>query len=40
VVEGAAVTVRYPGDDGPDAAVLTETLVPELIAAHLWANGA
>jgi fructoselysine-6-P-deglycase FrlB-like protein len=39
-VEGAALTVRDRGDEDPDAAVLTETLVPELIAAHLWANGA
>ena len=33
---GAAFTVRYPGDADPLVALLTEVLVPELIAAHLW----
>jgi len=32
--------VRYRGDDDPDVALLTEILVPELIAAALWARGA
>jgi fructoselysine-6-P-deglycase FrlB-like protein len=36
-VAGAAMTIRYPRDDDPDTVLLTETLVPELIAAHLWA---
>lgn len=35
---GAALTVRYPGDDDPAVALLTEVLVPELLAAHLWAH--
>jgi glutamine---fructose-6-phosphate transaminase (isomerizing) len=34
--EAAAVSIRYPGDDDPDVRLLTETLVPELIAAHVW----
>lgn len=29
-------TVRYSGDDDPIVALLTETLVPELVAASLW----
>lgn len=36
-VEGAAATVRYPGDDEDDVRLLTEVLVPELIAASVWA---
>ncbi len=32
----AALTVRYPHDDIDDVRLLTETLVPELVAAHLW----
>ena len=28
--------VRYRGDDDPDVALLTETLVPELVAADVW----
>ena len=32
----AALTVRYPHDDNDDVRLLTETLVPELVAAHLW----
>lgn len=35
-VPGAAVTVRYPGDDVDDVRLLTETLVPELVAARAW----
>ncbi len=32
----AALTLRYPHDDNDDVRLLTETLVPELVAAHLW----
>lgn len=33
---GASATVRYPHDDVDAVRLLTETLVPELVAAHLW----
>jgi fructoselysine-6-P-deglycase FrlB-like protein len=33
---GAVATVRYPHDDVDDVRLLTETLVPELVAARLW----
>ena len=33
---GAAHTVRYRGDDDPDIALHTETLVAELVAATWW----
>ena len=33
---GATATVRYPYDDVDDVRLLTETLVPELVAARLW----
>jgi hypothetical protein len=36
-VPGAAGSLRYRGDDDPDVALLTETLVAELVAAHWWA---
>lgn len=36
---GAASTVRYPHDDFDDVRLLTEVLVPELVAAHLWLVG-
>ncbi|RCG30794.1 SIS domain-containing protein [Sphaerisporangium album] len=36
--EGARA-VRYAGDDDPDVALLTETLVAELVAASWWAAG-
>ena len=36
-VPGAAYTVRYPGDESDDVRLLTETLVPELMAARAWA---
>lgn len=36
-VEGAAATVRYRGDDDPEVALATETLVAELVAARWWA---
>jgi len=35
-VEGALVTVRFDGDDDDDVRLLTEVLVPELLAASLW----
>ncbi|MBG0812913.1 SIS domain-containing protein [Planomonospora sp. ID82291] len=35
-VPGAAAAVRYRHDDDPDVALLTETLVCELVAAHWW----
>ncbi len=36
---GAAHELRYPGDDDPLVALLTEVLVPELVAAHWWLRG-
>jgi glutamine---fructose-6-phosphate transaminase (isomerizing) len=33
---GASASVRYPGDDDPVVALLTEVLVAELMAAHWW----
>lgn len=35
-VPGASHTVRYPGDDDDDVRLLTEVLVPELVAARAW----
>ncbi|MGU3498368.1 SIS domain-containing protein [Mycobacterium sp. C31M] len=35
-VPTATTTVRYPGDDVDDVRLLTETLVPELVAARDW----
>jgi fructoselysine-6-P-deglycase FrlB-like protein len=35
-VDGAAAVVRYAGDDDPEVALATETLVAELVAAHWW----
>ena len=35
-VAGAAAHVRFPGDGGPDVALVSEILVPELVAAALW----
>lgn len=35
-VPTATATVRYPGDDDDDVRLLTETLVPELVAARAW----
>jgi fructoselysine-6-P-deglycase FrlB-like protein len=35
-VGGAAQALRYPGDERDDVALLTEVLVPELIAATAW----
>ena len=34
---GAAYTLRYPHDEVDDVRLLTEALVPELVAAQLWA---
>jgi glucosamine--fructose-6-phosphate aminotransferase (isomerizing) len=34
--QGVAASVRYPGDDDPIVALLTEVLVAELVAAHWW----
>ena len=36
--DGASGVVRYEGDTDPDVALLTEILVPELIAADLWSR--
>lgn len=36
---GAAHELRYPGDDDPLVALLTEILVPELVAADWWLRG-
>lgn len=33
---GAAFELRYPGDDDPVVALLTEVMVPELVAAGWW----
>lgn len=38
-VDGAALSVRYPGDDIDDVRLLTEVLVAELLAASLWTRG-
>jgi glutamine---fructose-6-phosphate transaminase (isomerizing) len=35
-LDEAAGTVRYAGDDDPDVALLSEVLVPELVAAERW----
>jgi fructoselysine-6-P-deglycase FrlB-like protein len=35
-VPGSQRTVRYPGDEEDDVRLLTEVLVPELIAARAW----
>jgi len=32
--------IRYPADDDPDVALLTEVLVSELVAADVWRRGA
>jgi glutamine---fructose-6-phosphate transaminase (isomerizing) len=37
---GARFVLRYPGDTDPLVALLTETLVPELVAASLWSAAA
>ncbi|GGL21226.1 sigma factor regulator FecR [Sphaerisporangium melleum] len=37
---GAALTIRYAGDDDPGVALLTETLVAELVAARWWSDAA
>ncbi|MER7502424.1 SIS domain-containing protein [Nonomuraea pusilla] len=35
-IKDAAAAVRYPHDDDPAVALLTETLVAELVAAYWW----
>lgn len=35
-VPGAQADLRYPGDDDDDVRLLTEVLVPELLAARAW----
>jgi len=35
-IEGASASVRYTGEDRADVAMLTEVLVPELVAAEVW----
>jgi glucosamine 6-phosphate synthetase-like amidotransferase/phosphosugar isomerase protein len=35
-VDGAQYELRYPGDSDDDVRLLTEVLVPELIAARVW----
>ncbi len=37
-VAGSAFVVRYPGDDDPIVAMLTETIVAELVAQRWWAG--
>jgi hypothetical protein len=39
-VPTATRTLRYPGDDVDDVRLLTETLIPELVAARDWQNAA
>ncbi|MFB1298274.1 SIS domain-containing protein [Mycobacterium sp. pW049] len=39
-VPGAGYTLRYPHDSDDDVALLTEVLVPELIAARAWLTAA
>lgn len=39
-VPGAISSLRYPGDDDPEVAMLTEVLVAELVAAAVWAERA
>ena len=34
--DGAAAVVRYDGDEDPEVALATETLVAELVAARWW----
>lgn len=38
-LDGSAFTLRYPGDSNDDVRLLTEVLVVELVAAHLWLAG-
>jgi glutamine---fructose-6-phosphate transaminase (isomerizing) len=35
-VDGARTTIRYAHDDDEEVALLTEVLVPELVAAEVW----
>lgn len=38
MVPGAGYELRYPGDGDDDVRLLTEALVPELVAARAWAS--
>jgi glucosamine--fructose-6-phosphate aminotransferase (isomerizing) len=38
--DGVSAAVRYPGDDDPIVALLTEVIVAELLAAHWWVASA
>jgi fructoselysine-6-P-deglycase FrlB-like protein len=38
-IPAAAATVRYAGDDDPEVALHSETLIPELVAATWWLAG-
>lgn len=38
-VPGAAYELRYPGDSDDDVRLLTEVVVPELVAARAWQRG-
>jgi glucosamine--fructose-6-phosphate aminotransferase (isomerizing) len=35
-LEGSDLTIRYRGDEDEDVALLTEVLIPELVAATVW----
>jgi hypothetical protein len=35
-VQGAVMTIRYPGDEIDDVALLTEVLIGELLASDQW----
>lgn len=35
-VAGARASIRFPGDDREEVALLTEVVVPELVAAEVW----
>ncbi len=37
-LDGATASVRYPGDDDPVVALLTEPLIAELVAATWWVS--
>ncbi|GAA0398949.1 sigma factor regulator FecR [Acrocarpospora corrugata] len=39
-LDGQAASIRYRHDDDPDVALLTETLVAELVAASFWIKNA
>ena len=37
-IDGAALSLRYEGDDDDDVRLLSETIVAELLSADLWLN--